>query len=201
MQDISINEEIEIRLNFVRETEAKALVNEGICDGYFSAMPKTFSSEKQYYFSTPLFNSGYLIVVMNDSPLKNLEDCIDANIGVTRDSLNRILPFLRPSWRAYIYDTTSLALEDVKQRRINGVLIDSLDLQILLTGRYSNEFRPLYPSLSPHEIRVVTLKTPKGAELIGSIDKGSSRLKEKGLIEKHLQYWGITSLNNLSAVK
>ena len=198
MQDISLGEGIEIRLAFARESEAVALVNEGICDGYFSALPKSFSTEKKYDFSTPLFTSGYLIVVNKNSRFKTLEECANSNIGITRASLNRVLPLLNPSWRTYIYETNYEALNDIKSGRIDGALVDSLDMQLLMTGIYENTFRPLYPSLSPHEIRVVTLKTPKGAELVNYINKGRARLEEKGEISKHLQYWGITSLTDYS---
>ena len=194
MQDISHEEGIEIRLTFVREAEAVALVNEEICDGYFTAMPRTFTSEKNYYFSSPLFTSGYLILVKKDSSFQTLEESKEANIGVSRASLNKVLSFVLPGWRTYIYDTIYQAMNDVKKGSIDGVLVDSLEMPVLTTGIYANAFRPLYPALSPHEIRVVALKTPKGADLVRLINKGRARLQEKGAIGEHLQYWGLTSL-------
>lgn len=194
MQAISKEEGVDIQVVMVPESEIPALVERKNIAGYFSAMPKAFRSERQYDLSSSLFASGFLLVVKNDSSKKNLDECVNMNIGYTAAASYYLQSVTHPSWREYLYDTVYAALDDLMRGRIEGVILDSLNMKILSQGFYAGSFRPLLPPIFMREIRLVSPKNLDKKACIDVVEKGLHDLAPQQVSRQLLEYWELFSL-------
>lgn len=196
MQEIGKEKRIDIDVVMVPESEIRAIIEKKKADGFLSAMPRNFVVDRQYDSSLPLFSSGYLMVVRKDSTKASLDACVNMNVGYTSVSRSYLQSSTHPIWREYLYDTVYGALDDLSKGRIDGVLIDSLNMQVLSTGYYANMFRVLLPPVSMREIRVFVPHSIEGKKLVDHIDSVVDTFKFRRVMKQLLEYWELCSLAN-----
>lgn len=194
MQKIGEKENLDIQLLFLPEKEAQELLDKKECDGFFSALPKTFSTEKQYAFSQPLFSSGFLLIVRKEMSQKSLLEFVSVNVGITRADFSQVIAHIPLGWQPYMYTTMYAALDDVLNHRIDGALIDSLNFNVVLSRIYLDAFKPIFPSIAPREICLLVPQSDQGLLVLEKIQRGKEKLQAENGIADLLSYWNLISL-------
>ena len=194
LRHIAQEEGIDIQITYVAESDVSTLMERKEFDAFLSGLVPSFFSEKTYYFSPPLFASGHLLIVSKNSSYQQLSDCINMQVGFVRASFHYVVSQLPATWRVYPYETVYMALNDLLKKRINGVILESLNMKGVLSEFYPLALKPIFPPLSVHEIRLLSLQSSKGKTLIHHIENGLEVLQKKNAIQPLLHYWDLISL-------
>ena len=201
IQEISKEQKMDIRVQLVPEAEIAPLVERKAVSGYFSAMPRGFRAEREFDMTSSFFTSGFVLIVQKDSPKQSLEECVNMNIGYTQATATYLHSIpksgIHSSWREYLYETVYAALDDLMKGRLDGVVVDSLDVKTLSLGYYKSSLRPLYPPIFVREIRLVAPKNLDSKIFIDHVEKGLQDLEVRGVPKQLLDYWELFSLTSV----
>lgn len=179
-----------IRLVVVDPENMAGLLENGLIDGCYTALPKTPISEKSYYFSQPILMNGTVVVVDKESPFVSLNDLKDKEIAF-ENSLGRTnTAGAHASWLLRPYESSIKALDDLSRHRLDGVILNYMQMRLLTKSFFESKFRMLSPPLTSQDIRLITFKK-NSEDLVKAINSYLDIAKEKGSYHELLTYWSL----------
>lgn len=190
LYEVSQLENIPIQLMLTPETPSLSLLDDGEADAILSGLQPNDQNMQSYLFSNPYFLSGPVLLIQQSAPYTSLTDMNGKIIGYDRNYNWALLltdtgnTIFRP------YDDTNAAIEALINGNIDGVVADALIAYKSASGLYRGLIRAVGPPLLPLGIRLI-VKKGKNEELVSEFNDGLQKLKESGLYDKMLRYWGL----------
>ncbi len=153
-----------------------------------SSVTITEERSKQYDFSIPYYTVRQAVVTQKDSTVASTEDFKGKTLGGQLGTTGYFAIKNIPEANAKSYDEIGLAMEDLFNGRIDGVVCDDpVAVQYaLMQEDYKAKLKVAFiiPTDTPEEYGFVVRKDDK--ETLDLINKGVQAVKDKG-IEKELQ--------------
>lgn len=141
-------------------------------------------------FSTPYFSAAQYLVVTNDrADVTELSDLrpgeVGAQIGTTGSRVVREADGIR--LRAY--DDLGLAVEDLAQRRLDGIVADSAIVEyfVLANERYGNQLRVAGAPYTVEEYAFAI--DPEATELYQMVEEGLASVRRDGTLDDIMAFW------------
>ena len=153
-----------------------------------SSVTITEERSKQYDFSIPYYTVRQAVVTSKDSNAATLDDLKGKTLGGQLGTTGYFAIKNIPDAKAKSYDEIGLAMEDLFNGRIDGVVCDDpVAVQYaLMQEEYKAKLKVAFiiPTDTPEEYGFVVRKDDK--ETLDLVNKGVQAVKDKG-IEKELQ--------------
>ncbi len=185
-----------------KEAGIKVVIKNTAWDGIFaslgaqqsdiiaSSVTITPQRQKAMAFSTPYFRNFQALVVKEGSGIKSFADLADKTVGGQIGTTGMLfMPRLNKDAIAKTYDEVGLAIEDLKNGRIDAVVCDEL------VAYYYAEKNPQYAELMnivevDKEAEDYGFAMRKGdRELLVKVNEGIKAVKEKGIEEELTKKW------------
>ncbi len=163
----------------------------GRIDAIWNGLSITPEREKKISFSTPYMKDEQIVVVLQNSPIQNLEDLKGKVVGVQNGSTS--LAAFQSNKDIYdnvknvkLYSDNVAALLDAKEERVDAVVVDSV------VGRYyinskPGVYRVLDQNFGKEDFAVGFAKNNQ--ELRDSVNKALAELREDGTMKKISEKW------------
>ena len=153
-----------------------------------SSVTITEERSKQYDFSIPYYTVRQAVVTQKDSPVKSVDDLKGKTLGGQLGTTGYFAIKKIPDATAKSYDEIGLAMEDLFNGRIDGVVCDDpVAVQYaLMQEEYKSKLKVAFiiPADVPEEYGFVVRKGDTAT--LELLNKGIKAVKEKG-IEKELR--------------
>ncbi|MEI8095752.1 MAG: basic amino acid ABC transporter substrate-binding protein [Spirochaetales bacterium] len=163
----------------------------GDYDAIVSSVTITDVRKTTYDFSNPYINAGQITVVPLESTAKQLVDLKGRPVGVLKGTTGSdiVEKTLSSPENLKAYDEISLAFEDLFNRRLAGVVIDTpvAAQYVLRNQRYKAAFQMIGDPLTDESYGVVVKKGNKA--LLALINEGLDRIKVDGTYDKIKAQW------------
>ena len=164
----------------------------GLANGNYqviaSSVTITEERSKQYDFSIPYYTVRQAVVTQKDSPVKSVDDLNGKTLGGQLGTTGYFAIKKIPDATAKSYDEIGLAMEDLFNGRIDGVVCDDpVAVQYaLMQEEYKAKLKVAFiiPADVPEEYGFVVRKGDTAT--LELLNKGIKAVKEKG-IEKELR--------------
>ncbi len=164
----------------------------GLANGNYqviaSSVTITEERSKQYDFSIPYYTVRQAVVTQKDSPVKSVDDLKGKTLGGQLGTTGYFAIKKIPDATAKSYDEIGLAMEDLFNGRIDGVVCDDpVAVQYaLMQEEYKSKLKVAFiiPADVPEEYGFVVRKGDTAT--LELLNKGIKAVKEKG-IEKELR--------------
>lgn len=192
LTNIAKSQKVNITLTSLSGNNLQDSLRAGKIDGMLSAIPTTPTNLHLYYFSDTYFPLGPVLITPRDRTLPmGLNTEGRKIIGVPSNipdmlGLDKVLTVqLKP------YDSIIPALSDLDANNIDGIIFPVIPAYIYTNAFYSKQAKIATPPLTDDGLRLVTLQTAKGKELIGIFNAGLQKAKETGNYDELLNKWGL----------
>lgn len=183
---------MKIRLIMADADSFPALLEGGEVDGVLTAISVDTASKAFYDFSIPYFVSGTVVVVAANSPYTKINELKNAIIAYDYNAGAEVTLGAKNSWLLKPYDSVTMALEEVVDGKIDGMILNFINASRLTRSLFRAKIRVLMPPLSTQNVRLAVRKG-KNRELIELFDKGVVTYVKSGQYKALLDYWGIES--------
>lgn len=189
----SIAQESNLKINLVTNSPTRIFpdLENGRYNGILSSQPTNYFPSGQYLFSRSIYRLGPVLVVKENSKITSLDDLGGRIVGVVGDNLIITQIDDYPSIIFNSYRTASLALSDLEDNTIDGIIINALQGNTLLQGYYSGKFKVVSAPLTKDSIRLVLHKDSQAEDFIDLFDKGLKKLKRDGTYGNLIKAWDL----------
>lgn len=127
-------------------------------DGIVSFFEPTMISEKIYDFSDPFLLIGPVLIVPAYSEAKSLNDLEGKTVGISLYNDSILIVQKHPEILMKHYDNMTFALSDLHRGQIDGVLMNRLEAEGLITAFYQDTLKIVTPPLNERGLRLLVLK-------------------------------------------
>ncbi len=163
------------------------------CDIIASSVTITEDRKKTMAFTEPYFENYQALVVPKDSPIKTLEDLkgkkVGGQIGTTGILYTQKLNEGGLGAEIKTYDEVGLAMEDLKNGRIDAVMADDR-VSKFYAERKSDYANLLHVALITDEVEYFGFAVRKDdTALLEQLNKGIAAVKEKGIEKELTEKW------------
>jgi len=163
----------------------------GEVDGIFASMAPDVMLQRTYLFSAPFLLTGPVLVVPVDSKFNTLDQAKYKIIGVQPQTSTIFEMRQNTDIQFRLYENTLKELADLEHNQIDGVVLDLIPAYYYTTTFYKGKLRVATGPLTNDGLRLITLKTAKGEELIKMFNEGLQKVKASGEYDKLLLEWGL----------
>jgi len=190
LYDIAQQEKFHVQIISTDAVPIISALNNPKVDGVLSAYAPTPNNEKYLNFSHPYFVVGPVLVVRNGAPVSSLDDMNGKEVAFERGYPYAIQLsgtsscFFRP------YDKISSALDDLLNKTVDGVIMDSTIAFQFIQGFYAGKIHIVGAPLKPTALRLIAIKG-ENDELIEMFNKGLKEFHSNGKLVELLQYWNL----------
>lgn len=146
--------------------------------------------EKLYRFSDIYLETGPVIIVQENSSIKNLIELSGLEVGILRGSTNGLILEKYPEILQRTFDSAPVALDNLKAGNLQAVILDVLTAEAFTRDLYRGELKIASDPLVQEGIRVVGLNE-NSELLIQKFNRGLARLKKDGTYAKIANKWGL----------
>lgn len=188
---IAKNEQINIQVFSGSNSELITKLNDEELDGVL--MQDMPDAQGRFIFSHPYFLLGPVLVV----PVKPVQDRSSKILGANPRSANAIDLKENENIQIRLYGNILKALSDLNEKQIDGVLFPALEAFTYVRTFYPNTLKIGTPPLTDEGMRLITLKTERGQDLIKHFNQGLAYLKEDGTYDALLEKWGLVNTSQL----
>lgn len=154
--------------------------------------PNSFN-EQHMLFSQPFFLIGPVLIVPASWPSNGWNEKGHKIIGIESDQANSLDIEHDPSTEIRLYRDILKALSDLNAGTIDAAVFSVIPASFYIQSFYSKELKIVTVPLNEDGLRLVTLKKPKGQELIDAFNKGLEQLKENGVYDALIEKWGLVN--------
>lgn len=192
LTEISRRENIKIELIRSGPKRLQELLKDRIANGIITAIAPEPSLENEFYFSDPYYKLGAVLIVRKDSQIKDIKSLENLRIAISRNSpiLYRI-PLLDQHANIVAYDSPIIALEELVDKKVDGVVINQLLIYLYFRGLYRDKVKVATLPLTPLGLRLVTLQDRYDDDLIKKFNAGLTAIQADGTYEKLLNHWDL----------
>ncbi len=197
MYDIAQQEKFRVQIISTEVTPIVSALNNPQVDGVLSAYPPTPDNERYLLFSDPYFVVGPVLVIRKGSGFTSLNDMNGKEVAFERGFPYAIQ--LSETANCYFrpYDKVNAAIEDLLNKSVDGVIIDSTIAFQLVQGLYAGKIQIAGTPLKPTALRLITIKG-ENDELIDVFNTGLKTFYADGKLEELLHYWNLYDAQHLS---
>ncbi len=167
-----------------------AALGAGQCDVIASSVTITPERQKAMSFTDPYFENFQALVVAEDSDMKTFADLDGKTVGGQIGTTGMLfLPKLSPNAKAKSYDEVGLAIEDLKNGRIDAVVCDENVAYFYAEKNpdYEKFMKIIDKSVEAEQFGFAVKKNDK--ELLENLNAGIKKIKESGQADAILQKW------------
>lgn len=194
--DIDLLREIGRRVGFRPHFETVAWdgIFAGLAAGQYDmiASSVTLLEERRraMLFSRPYFRAAqYLVVPRTDTNTRTLSDLTGGTVGAQIATTGSRLVSETPGVALRSYDDLGLAVEDLFNRRLNGIVADTaiVEFYLLANDRYGETLRVVEEPYAVEDYAfAIALDQP---ELKRAIDRGLEEMEAEGELERLRKFW------------
>ncbi len=194
MQDLLLtiakNKHLEINLVDANWDSIVDNLNNETYEAIFSNLPKLNFNLARYSFSKDIIETGYVIVVSENSKFESFKDLEYGHVGYMRgsDSLEIIQKY--PLVFDVSYDAIPAVLDDVVEQKLDAAVISQLPAIKYLQDLYQNKLKIVYPQLNDDAIRLVTLKD-QHQRFLNLFNEEMEKYKEDGTLQNLKKKWNL----------
>lgn len=163
----------------------------GKYDGILSVLTPNVVNQTHYLFSDPFYLLGPVLVVQENSPINSLDQMEGKIVGIKNGSSSVYNVEHFPSILILTYDNMILALEDLVNNKVDGVIMDAWPAHVNVQGNYKGKLKIVTPPFTKEGLRLVTLREPEYAHLVESFNEGLEELKKDGVYDELLKSWDL----------
>lgn len=164
-------------------------------DGIITALPPNTPNERLYLFSDPYFEFGLVLLTRKNSSYQTLDDLKNREVGIERSSPFASIIQGDDYYFLRSYDDVLHAVEDLVKGKIDGVVLNSILANRLSSGLYKGSVHIVGAPLMPVALHLV-VKRGENEELVKRFNHALHTLKESGLYQKILDYWGLAEISS-----
>lgn len=158
-------------------------------DAVFTFIVPSSLNQETYYFSDPLYMLGSVLIVPEDSDVHNLEDMEGKLVGINAGSSSIYEVEHYPSIIILTYENMNVALNDLANNRIDGVIMDAWSAHVNTHGFFAHQLKVATIPFTRQGLRLVTLVDSNLEDFIKSFNDGLERVKASGQYQKLLKKW------------
>jgi len=160
------------------------------CDAILASLDPTLAALQKYDFSDSFLDLGPVLVVPLSSKTTSVEEFQGEVVGISAFDDSIFIVQKIPSIIIKEYDNMTLALNDLVDGKVGGVLLSNLDAQALIPALYAKTLRIATPPLNQKGLRLVSLKG-KNEPLIALFNSFIKKIRQDGSYQKLLHYYNI----------
>lgn len=185
---------IEVEVRNVAWDGIFASLGANTADIVASSVTITPQRQKQMAFTSPYFTNYQALVVSKDSPIKTLQDLKDKSVGGQIGTTGILFTYeLNETQNLDIdvrtYDEVGLAMEDLKNGRIDAVMCDDRVASFYAENSENYE-EHMQVALVTEEAEHFGFALRKNdTELLETLNKGIEAVKAKGIEEELRKKW------------
>ena len=163
----------------------------GQYDAICSSVSITEDRKKKMDFSEPYFKVRQALVVKKDSTAKSLEDLKGKKVGSQISTTGTFAVQAVKGVESKTYDEVGLAIEDLYNGRIDGVVCDDpVAANYALTNEKYKDALKIAVVIESGEVEYYGIAVNKGnKEVLDLVNKGIAAVKAKGLDKEFLKKW------------
>ena len=168
----------------------------GLANGEYDAISSsvTITEERAQTmdFSEPYFNAGQILAMRNDNSqgVSQLSDLAGRTVGAQLGTVGAFLVEENADIELKTYDTIGLAIEDLANGNIDGIVADTpLVADMLKNEKYTDLFVTVGDPMTKEEYGFVVDKGE--TELLEKINAGLKAVKDNGTYDEILKKWGL----------
>ncbi len=162
-------------------------------DGVLSALlPPLFASKTPYIVSTPFYRLGLVLVVSAKTLVESLSEMKDKVIGLVGNARTELNINLYPDVNFSGYSEASHAIVDLSNRRIDGVIMDSLAAKSYSQGFYAGKITIVKTPLSSGGISLILQNTEDSQKFLSLFDAKLEELRSNGEFSRLLNVWQLS---------
>lgn len=163
----------------------------GKYDAIVSLLTPNVINQSRYYFSDPFYLLGPVLIVRQDSKANSLAQMEGKIVGISAGSTSAYNVDNYPSILIIPYDNVTMALDDLTNNKIDGLIMEAWPANVYTHGFYGTKLRVASSPLTKEGLRLVTLRKQEYAYLIESFNEGLIDLKKDGEYDKLLEKWSL----------
>lgn len=197
--DIDLAREVAKRLNL--EFEAKPIewknkdkeMSSKNIDCIWSGFTVTEEREKKYLFTSPYLSNEQVLVVNEDSKVKSLADAKDFVIecqsySTAEDAINKNQKFYSSLKSVIFSDDYIKALDDLENRKVDGIVMDSIVARYMCTLS-SSKLIIIDEPLADELYAVGFNKDKDGQELMALVQEALLSMQKDGTVSALSNKW------------
>jgi polar amino acid transport system substrate-binding protein len=162
-------------------------------DGVLSALlPPLFANESPYILSTPIYRLGLVLMVGAKKPAESLSEMKDKVVGLVGNARTELNIDLYPGVNFSGYNEASQAIVDLSNKRIDGVIMDSLVAKSYAQGFYAGKFYILKTPLTSEGISLILHNSEDSKKFLSLFDSKLKELRENGEFSRLLNVWQLS---------
>ena len=166
-------------------------LHRGDYDAILTALMPTPHNKEVYSFSSSYFLTGPVLIVLDSSPIKTLDDLHSQKLSVQRGVSFSATIQRFPSLAIQTYNNTLDVMEELIANQTEGVVLEAIEAHSITQGLYRYQVRTILPPFTNEGLRVVSLANQDN-ELITKIEQGLKELKESGEYQELAQKWNVS---------
>lgn len=187
---IANQEHILMKITNVQSNQLLAKLNDGEVDGILSNIELIKQTIEGYQYSDPYYLTGPVLIVPKDSKRENWTEISNKIVGVIVSPSSYLELKKNSPFQLKLYDNPVKALNDMEKQSIDGVVLPLL-MASYYTKTYFHDLKIGTTTLNQEGLRLITLKSDEGEELIKRFNEGLVRLKQDGTYFELLQQWDL----------
>lgn len=191
IQEIAKNEDLDLQRVVVNWDHILYGLKHDQYEAAISTMPPLVFNQKDYDFSGLLLKTGPVLIVNNDSSSTSLQDLRKATIMIAEEQAQKELVRPYQEMSVLTYERAPEALNRLVERRIDGVLMESIVAYAYVQDIYAKNLKVAGPPLNNEGLRLITNKG-EYQKFLASFNRGLKDLKERGEYERLLAKWKLT---------
>jgi ABC-type amino acid transport substrate-binding protein len=173
----------------------------GQVDGVISSLQPVSQSNKSFLFSDPYFLVGPVLIVAKETELGDFDGTAPKVVGIIDQSAAILEVAKKKSIRLQLYEDGLRALADLKNGRIDGVILSALPAYIYTRTFYSGQLKVVTAPLTDEGLHLIALNDDEGKILVEHFNRGLSYLKENNLYDELLNKWGLINVTKVDSLK
>ena len=162
-------------------------------DGVLSALlPPLFATKSPYIVSTPFYRLGLVLVVSAKNPVESLSEMKDKVVGLVGNARTELNINLYPDVNFSGYSKASQAIVDLSNRRIDGVIMDSLAAKSYSQGFYAGKILIVKTPLSSEGISLILHNTEGSQNFLSLFNAKLEELRNSSEFSRLLNVWQLS---------
>lgn len=156
-----------------------------------TVLPPHNLSGERFVFSDALYDFGPVLVVNSDSTIETLDGVKGKILGLLRGSSIYFEVPLDPSIFVITFDNHLQAMERLRTRNVDAVLLPFLPASIFAQSLFQGKLRVASRPIISKPLNVVTVRNDRGMALVDHINAGLKKVMEGGEYDELLLRWGL----------
>lgn len=198
MRSIFLSQGLQIEILDIDSDRLFETLDANLADVVMMPVIPTSSTEQRFYFSTPFYKTGPVLIVPIHSGIDSVTDLKDRLVAVKRNS-PIVLDLGGYGLTFSPYDKMAVAFNDLAAGKIDGIIMPVVEAYVFIEAFFPGRFKVVTSPLNDEGVRLVTLKNAKEKLLIDTFNAELKKMKKDGRYKALLEKWGLSDPESESA--